>query len=242
MARATPLEVAHAPVDLLHAERLDITERFELVRVEVGEALVGSTRLDGIEISEVMTPATTFVSRGHWTYSVTLRERDPDGVPEGVFDVQLAFQGAPMRAVRLVQNVSDPLLQEGARVTFDLGPAMPSSPLFVLSVREVAIGPIVTLASAIDTALMYVWRDGAQNENPTLHFHMGDDVTFVASNGDGTSPHNLQIPDGGEPMPATEDMINAGDEQSLAWTPPAPGSYHYECHYHPTMKGTIEVD
>lgn len=241
LAEAAPFVVEPTPIDLLHAERVDLTERFELVSLATERALVGSTKLDGVEISELMTPATTHVSRGHWTHTVVLRERTPDAVPLGAFDVMLKLDGRAAHTVRLAQNVSNPILAEGARVTFDLGFDLPPAPLFVLTMTQAPIGQTVTLTSAINEDLLYVWRDGAQNENPTIQLTTGVPVTFEITNGDGTSPHNLQIPGGGDPMPESEDVVELGDETTLAWTPPAAGTYVYECRYHDTMRGTIEV-
>lgn len=241
VARAATLQVGHAPIEMLHAERVELTERFELVRIEMAKALVGSTRLDAIEISEAMTPAGTPVSRGHWTYVVTLQEAAPDAAPEGAFDVTLSVPGARERVVRLVQDVSDPLLPEGARVSFDLGWELPEQPLFVLTLVEVDTGPIFELTSGVDGDLQYVWTmDG--EENPTIHAAADEEVTFTITNGDGTVPHNLRVLDGSDPPPTSENVDELGETATLEWTPPAPGSYVYECRYHPTMSGIIEVD
>lgn len=240
LAQAAPLKVERAPVDLLHAERLDITERFELVRAELVRAPIGSTRITGVEITEIMTPASTYVNRDHWTYSVTLRERLPDGVTAGVFDVRLLSNG-DASTVRLVQAVANPLLQEGARVTFDLGTDLPAAQLLVVQVREIPQGPVFELTSAINADLLYVWKDGAQNENPTLELTLGETGTFVVTNGDGTSAHNFQILDGSADPPTTPNLNDLGDQETLTWTPSETGTFVYHCQYHPTMKGDIEV-
>lgn len=183
-ARAGTLHVGQAPIEMLHAQRVDLTERFELVRIELAKTLVGARRLDGAEISEAMTPAGTPLSRGHWTYVVTLQEATPDAAPSGAFDLTLSVPGARGRPVRLVQNVSDALLQEGARVSFDLGRDLPPQPLFVLTLVKAT--PQFELTSGVDGDLQYVWTAGTE-ENSTLPAAAGEEIAFTITNGDGTA-------------------------------------------------------
>ena len=240
-ARAAPLEVDRAPVELLHAQRLDLTERFEIVSVELARASLDARHAGAVELSEALLPTTTAVARGEWTYSLTLREREADGVREGAFDVTLELHGARLGTLRLAQNVANPLAHEGARVTFAAGHALPAAPLFVVQMREVPRGAVFELASAITTGFEYVWRDAAQADNPTLAMRDGETATFLLSNGDGTSPHNFQVLDGSSPPPTTADMPELGDQATLSWTPPGRGRFPYQCQYHPTMSGAIEV-
>lgn len=242
LARAAPLTVEKAPVDLLHAERVDITERFEIVRIELATSTLGARATGDVEIGETLPPANTDLSLGEWSYAVVLREREPDGVPEGVFEVRLTLAGQPAGEVRLVQRAANELVQEGATVRFGLGDALPAAPLLVVSVREIPQGPVFELTTALNSSFAYVWQDEDSVQNATLRLRVGLTATFVAINGEATSPHNLQILDGSNSPPTTPDLLNVGDEETLAWTPPSTGTFVYRCQYHSnTMQGRIEV-
>lgn len=241
LARAGSIQVERAPIDLLHAQRVDITERFEIVRIEIGASTMQARASENVEMGETLPPAQTALGLGDWSYTVVMRERDPHGVPEGLFEVTLELAGETLGAVRLVQASANALVEEGATVRFGLGKDLPAAPLFVISVRELPQGPTFELASALNSGFEYVWRDDAQVENPSFSLTLGLDATFVVTDGDGTSPHNFQIVDGTGSPPTTPDIIDIGDEESLTWTPAAAGTYPYRCQYHPTMQGNIEV-
>lgn len=241
VARGASLQVDHAPFDLLHAQRVDITDRFEIVRLELSPSAIEGRGSAPVEINEALPPARAASVSGGWAYTVVMRERAADEVSEGVFDVTLELAGETVGIVRLLQDVQNPLAQEGATVIFSLGATLPDAPLLVVSVREIPQGRVIHLASAVNAALEYVWQDEAGVENPTFALSTGEATLFVITNGDGTSPHNFRIQDGTDPPPTTPDIVDVGDEESVAWTPPRAGSYSYLCQYHPTMKGNIEV-
>lgn len=241
VARAGSIQVEQAPVDLLHAQRVDITDRFEIVRLELAPSLIDARPSSPVEMSEIMPPAHTALRFGDWAYTVTMRERAADGVNEGVFDVRLDLAGETIGIVRIVQGLENPLLQEGVSVMFDVGHALPPAPLLVVSVREIPQGPVIHLTSAINAQFQYVWHDDAGAENPTIALSTGEAALFVVTNGEGTAPHNFRINDGTNPPPTTPDVVDIGDEESLVWTPPSAGTFQYLCQYHPTMKGNIEV-
>lgn len=242
LARAAPLWVEQARVDLLHAERVDITERFEVVRIVLARSAFDARASGAVEIGEAMPPAHTDLELGEWSYALTMRERTPDGVAEGVFEVQAELAGARVGSVRLTQALANPLVQEGATVRFGLGQTLPPAPLVLVRVQEVAQGPVLELTTALNASFAYVWHDEDGAQNATLGLRVGRAATFVAVNGEATSPHNLQILDGTSPPPTTPDLMNVGDEESLTWTPRSVGTFVYRCQYHSnTMQGRIEV-
>lgn len=254
VAGAAPvLVVPNSGLDTVYAERLTLPSRFEVAHTETAPALLDrpalGTEAAPAELTEAMAPAGTAVPRGHWTYTATVRERAADAVAAGNFTVTIVLDGTPRGTVVLGQAVANPLLAEGARVAFDLGPDPLLAPLLVLEVRPLLKpGEVPTLRSFMDSDLNYRWKgSGGDIEgvvNPGLEATMGAEFTVVAVNGDGTAAHNLRIKDADGDVVAgpTPDLVDLNDQATLAWTPTAPGTYTYECKYHATtQRGTIAV-
>lgn len=249
-SQATPHFVTRDDsVRALHAERHEMGARLDVVataleRASASQPAIGTADAPA-EISEGNTPAGTSVGRGRWTYSVTVRERAAGDVPTGAFAVDLTWNARPVGRVHLQQALANPAAQEGARVTFDLGvSAPPDAALFVVAVRALdAPEAAYTLTSALRPDLQYVWNGDGGAENPTLAARVDSAVQITIVNGEGTAPHNLEILRDGAVVAKTEGEVTARDEQeTLRWTPAAPGSYDYRCEFHPgSMAGTIEV-
>lgn len=243
VAQAEGLRVAKHPVEAFHAERLDLPERFAFVQTATLQAPLDVPALAPVELGESLPPGGPGVRAGHWTYEVVLRERAPDAVREGTFVLALLRDGVSLGETTLVQNVSDPLLAEGARILFDLGARPPEGSLLLMTLREVR-GPDVTLRSAFEVD--YVWRaqGGAKDgeRNPPLDATRGRAFVFRIVNGDGTTEHDLRVVDARrKPVSGKAQDAGPGEESTLAWTPAATGTFRYECRYHPTMGGAITV-
>jgi hypothetical protein len=236
-------------IDTLAAERLRLDERFLLDDITLAQAVVSlpavGTSDQPAPMTPAYTPAGTAVQGGDWTYTATVRERSNGSVPKGEYDVELFQDGRLVGDAYLAQNVSNPMLTEGARVTFDLGSNQaPDAPLFLLRIMPTIPGQApIRLTSALDGSLDYVWQADDGADNPTLSDRAGEQIVLRAVNGDGTATHALGITDANGNLVAgwTPDLTNRGDTQDLPWTPGAAGTYHYQCRYHPTMKGDIQV-
>lgn len=246
VASAQNVRVEPGGLEAVRAERLDVTSRLEISLLELATAVadqppVGSAT-DPAEMTSVSTPAGTRIHAGDWTYAATVREIDAESVAGGTFVVELAMDGVVQGAVHLRQSVAEPTAKEGARVVFDIGPLDPFRAMFVLSVRTVLTETVLTSALSATTA-NYVWRDDANAENPLLSARVGQESRIRAANGEGTAPHNLQVRDGASVIAGpTDDVDEPGESVVLAWTPTRAGAFTYECRYHPSMSGTLEVD
>jgi hypothetical protein len=236
-------------LDSLHAERYDLPARFLVRQVDISQAAASAPALGTPDrpavLTEADTPAGTAIAAGDWVYATTIEERSPDAADPGVYVVELAEDGRVVGDVDLEKNVSDPALRQGARVSFDIGPSLPDDPLFLVGVLlpQAASAPI-PLTSAVDASLNYVWQDASGRSNPSLSTKVGVPLTLRAVNGDGTAIHALELLDAGGNVVAgpTRDVSNRGDAQDLPWTPEKAGSYHYQCRYHPTMTGSLQVN
>ncbi len=202
------------------------------------------------ELSEVLTPAWTNATVGNWSYAVTLRERSPAAVGmESVYEVALSLDERPMGVVVVSQAVDDPLVREGARVAFDIGPTAPEAPLLVVTVRLPPAAGCVVLKAISDVDLAYKWRgasgDMAGKINPTLAGVAHEPMCIRIVHDDSTGgTHNLQIKDSGGQIVAnpTPNIDPSHREEVLEWTPPATGTYRYECKFHrDTQFGSIQV-
>jgi plastocyanin len=244
VASGAPILVtSNTSLDVVHAERLDVTARFEVSDIALTIAPLDAPASGTVEITEAMTPGGTAVQAKHAVYTATVREREPASVASGLFLVELARDDGAAAAVLLAQNVSDPAAREGARIAFDVG-APAGAALFTLVVREAPEGSLqVDLTSGFDAALNYVWKGPDGTVNPDVSSTTGREIRFHIVDGEGTSPHNIRVKDADGRVVAgpSQDIENAGDEETLAWTPSAPGTYHYECRYHSTMKGQVTI-
>lgn len=237
-------------IDTVFAERVHLSLLFEVTETRLDRALLGLPAVGGprhpAEIAEVPTPAATTVAAGDWTYSVVVVEREPASVPEGSYSVALRWDGRLVGRVHFVQDVANPLLREGVRVTFALGAERPQAPLFVVHVeREDAPAISYRLKSAASVSGP-VWTGvGGEIEgqtNPDLAGAVGEPLRITIENGD-ASLHNLRVRDGDDVVAGpTSDVGNIGDEAVLDWTPTDAGTFVYECQYHAdSMTGELIV-
>lgn len=249
LASALPFAVqSNDRLDSVRAERIILPERFAVERIDLIQAILDApavgTQTSPAELTEAATPAGTTMHGGDWAYVATVRERTNASAPTGEFVLELAQDGRTMGSVWLQQNVSDPAVREGARVWFDLGPQEPQAPLFVL---RLILSPdratLTRLTSTVDASLDYVWQGDDGMTNPSVTTKVDAALVLRAINGDGTAPHALQVLDSGGKVLAgpTPDVTNRGDQQDLSWAPPTAGTFRYQCRYHPTMEGNIQV-
>lgn len=89
--------------------------------------------------------------------------------------------------------------------------------------------------------------DVGGDQNPTLEVKAGDSLTLDLVNG-GKAIHNMQIAgvDGNfgtdDDFVSDPDAIGAGGDGTIEFSFDQPGTFKYQCFYHPTeMLGTIEV-
>lgn len=252
LADADPILVAPRALDLLFAERVDVTDAFDVTAtaLEISHVPLPArgTPEAPVEMTEVLTPARTDVAAGHWTYTAHVIERESESAASGLWDVTLLANGERFGPVRVSQNLSDPHLPEGARVTWDLGAERPATRQLVVIAVPVPPDVGYRLRSEVDATLAPRWKGvGGAIEgqtNPTLLGDVDVEMPIVASNGDGT-PHRLLVRDAGGAVVAgpTATLSNPGDEVVLRWTPSAPGTYSYECDFHSTsMTGSIDIE
>lgn len=244
IAQAAPYQVGQSAIEMVRAERLAITDRFISTATQTAIALVDAPAAGPAEIGEVPATGSTGVRAGSWAYTVELRERLPDSVPGGEFDVTLVAGDRSAGTVRIRQDAPNPRVSESARATFDIGAELPPSSIFVVTVREVRVVIQQPLVSAVNGDLDYVWRASAtaSEDNPTITLASSEELLLLVSNGDGTTRHNVQVLDGSEPPPESADVEDLGDETRMSWVPPRAGSYVYQCEYHrQSMIGRIEV-
>lgn len=85
-------------------------------------------------------------------------------------------------------------------------------------------------------------------EDPAIPVASGEEVVFSLTN-EGAAIHNMTIAgeDGelgtDDDVTSDPDTIRAGDEGTLTWTPPAAGTYDFQCDFHVSeMIGTIVVE
>jgi hypothetical protein len=247
--RGIPVE-RNDSIDAVHAEHIAFGLRLQVSATALEQSLLDlpalGTEGSPSEMTELMTPAHTALGRLNWTWTATVRERQPESVTSGTFAVSATMDGRALGKVTLIQNVSDSAVREGARVTFDLGNGSPADPLFALEITPLVSG--YYLQSHLDTDLNYRWQgvggDVDGQTNPDLSARVGEPLAVRIENGDGTATHNLRVKDGEGHVVAgpTENVEQRGDEADLLWTPAAQGDYRYECAYHAnTQHGTIHV-
>lgn len=237
-------------LDTAFAERVSLAHRFEVTATELGRApldlpAIGTPGAPA-EIAEAPAPAGTAVRRDNWTYTVTVLEREADTVKSGRFEVHLLWNSREVGVVHVQQNVSNPLLREGARVTFDLGATRPEAPLFLVRVHVIVPeGASYRLKSVIDVDAATKWQgvggDIDGKINPALNGTAGLPMEIRIENGDGAT-HNLLVRDPDGETVARSDDIGLNERAELTWTPEGAGAYSYECEYHSdTMTGDIDV-
>jgi plastocyanin len=243
VAAAAPVVVRHeASLVAVHAARHPVSGGLDIVQTELAVAVSALPELQDTEMSEAPAAGGTAITAGHWVYTVTIRERDADAVRDGDYLVALSVDGAAAGEVRLRQALANPAAREGARVAFDVGAGAREAPLFLVTIARMSAGSVqVELRSALGERLEYVWR--AQTEtNPTLAVDVGQAIEITIINSDGAAPHNLRILDAsGVERAASRDVFAPDERTTLTWTPDAAGEHTYECRYHPTMGGVIEV-
>lgn len=250
VAEGAAVAVAPRALDALHAERLDVTDALEVVSTSVERSLLAlpafGTPDAPAELTEAMTPARTQVAARSWTYTATIAESSAESAASGAWDVVLLANGRPLPAVRIEQNLSDPLVAEGARVTWDLGPEKPALRQFVVLAVPIAADGY-RLRSEVDAFLVPHWTGvGGEIEgetNPTLDGAVGAEMTITIANGD-ANPHRIVVKDedGATVAGPTETIDELNEEETLAWTPANAGAFTYVCDFHPdSMQGTIQI-
>jgi len=106
----------------------------------------------------------------------------------------------------------------------------------------------VQVSGVVDVTMGDNFFDAGGNQNPTFKAPQGSAVTFNLKN-DGSAVHNMEIAgtDGefetDDDSISDPDLITGGNAGTLAFTPPAAGSYDYRCKFHPDqMKGQITIE
>lgn len=264
LAAASTSFLKNDSVDTIFAERLDVESRFEvfetrLVSVAADAPAVG-TKDAPLEMTEIDAPGWTALHAGDWAYVVGVRERAPASVTQGVFAVTLTVDSVAKGTAYIVQNVSDPALAEGARLTIDVGAVAPVAPLLVVTVSEVRTDVTPVGLKVVDASSpngQYQWQgvggtiDGLRNPNMTGH--VGQAFLFTisvsASDDPGHATHNLTLvfpwnattSKGRVTSSSNIDAVN-NPSTTLSWTPTTAGTYRYECPYHKnTQHGYIDI-
>ncbi len=96
----------------------------------------------------------------------------------------------------------------------------------------------------LDLRWQSVDGDTAGQLNPVLEARVGVPIQLTVRHGDDIgdlTAHALAIYQDGKELAASPEVAAAGDEATLAWTPPGPGAYTYGCPHHPRMGGAISV-
>ncbi len=114
----------------------------------------------------------------------------------------------------------------------------------------ISVGVRVITLESKNTGDGYQWEGvggaaGGQ-DNPTIGLAVNETLRIVYRHGAGLSDdqvHALRIRDAEkQTLVDGPDIAAAGDEASIEWVPSKPGTYSYECKYHPeTQRGTIQV-
>lgn len=230
----------------LHAESFNLDGRIVFASSTVGnagadQAAVG-TDAEPVELAPANPAARTALTRGHWTYTVVVRENATGALTSGTFKVELTMNGDPKGYVVVRQGTAEAAQVEGVSATFDLGDALPPAPLFFLRVSSYT--PVADLFEAtVKTAPTSFYGSSAADVNPAITFPLGKTLKLTIENAD-NNLHNLALYSGPAKVAGpTPDVRNTGQKQTLSWTPGAAGSFEYRCEYHASlgMKGPLTV-
>lgn len=103
-------------------------------------------------------------------------------------------------------------------------------------------------AAVLDVSMGDNFFEYQGQRNPTFTITAGQQVTINLTN-KGTAIHNLRLAGDDNQFNTSDDaasdpqLITAGGGTgTVKWAPKAPGTYNYQCDFHPAdMKGTITV-
>ena len=233
----------------IFAERVEIGDRFELVDQTISVASADATAIGTlaapVEASATLPQARTGLTRDHWTYSVTVRERSANAIAAGTYSITAFADGTLLGVVHVKQEAADAGAVEGVRVTYNVGAQLASSSLYYVVVDTIVDSiptTSVTLRSNPNDNL--TWLGDGDAVNPTISLAPGTILHLTGKNADGQT-HNIGIttaagalisPPGWSPNFGVD-----GETQTISWTG-ASGTYRYKCQYHPTtMAGDIVV-